>query len=186
MCRILHERHVVDTQLRCKPATCLGWSDRQEVDEAQADALYAAFHDGSIMTGAGGPEIEVTRQAAGSTPSSPPFVTWKVYPACGRPAPGRKTLCHCWTLRTEHTAHGRPCGCGLLASAGPAASPPRHGGALRERFWSWPDVAWWIGEHLHLTVEVAPEPIRLADEVLKARQAVAEAQQILGAAEDAT
>ena len=63
MCRILHERHVVDTQLRCKPATCLGWSDRQEVDEAQADALYAAFHDGSIMTGAGGPEIEVTRQA---------------------------------------------------------------------------------------------------------------------------
>jgi len=33
---------------------------------------------------------------------------------------------------------------------------------------------------------VAPEPIRLADEVLKARQAVAEAQQILGAAEDAT
>jgi len=54
-----------------------------------------------------------------------------------------------------------------------------------ERFWSWPDVARWIGEHLHPAVRV-PEPIRLADEVLKARQAVAEAQQILGAAEDAT
>ena len=65
---------------------------------------------------------------------------------------------------------------------------PRPGMAepFGERFWSWPDVAWWIGEHLHLAVEVAPEPIPLADEVLKARQAVAEAQQILGAAEDAT
>src|SRR5215467_13567863 len=36
----------------------------QEVDEAQADALYAAFHDGSIMTGAGGTEIEFSREAA--------------------------------------------------------------------------------------------------------------------------
>ena len=37
----------------------------QEVSEAQADALYGVFHDGSIMTGPGGTEIEFTRDADG-------------------------------------------------------------------------------------------------------------------------
>jgi hypothetical protein len=37
-----------------------------------------------------------------------------------------------------------------------------------------------------LAVEVAPDAIRVVDEVLKARQAVADAQRILGEADDAT
>jgi hypothetical protein len=47
-------------------------------------------------------------------------------------------------------------------------------------------VAWWISENLNLAVEVAPDAIRVVDEVLKARQAVADAQRILAEADDAT
>ena len=55
-----------------------------------------------------------------------------------------------------------------------------------ERFWRWADVARWARERMNLAVEVIPDEIRQADELLKARQAMAEAQQILRDADDAT
>jgi hypothetical protein len=48
-----------------------------------------------------------------------------------------------------------------------------------ERFWSWTKVAQWIRENMNLAVERTPDEIRWADEILRARQAVADAQRIL-------
>jgi len=55
-----------------------------------------------------------------------------------------------------------------------------------ERFWSWPAVAVWISDHLHIPVEVTPDEIRWADAVLNARQAAADAQQALNEADEET
>jgi len=160
----------------------------QEVDEAQADALYAAFHDGSIMTGAGGTEIEFSREAASWVDAILSAVRdVEGVPGLRVTGAGQEHLVS--LLDIAHRAHRSREAVRLWAAGkrGPGGFPaPAWRSPSGERFWSWPDVAWWISEHLHLAVEVTPEPIRLADEVLKARQAVAEAQRILGEADDAT
>src|SRR5262249_48309783 len=48
-----------------------------------------------------------------------------------------------------------------------------------ERFWSWSKAASWIRDNLNLAVESEPDELSRADEVLKARRAVLDAQRIL-------
>ena len=69
---------------------------------------------------------------------------------------------------------------------GPGGFPvPAWKSPAGERYWHWPDVAHWVGGNLNLAVEVVPDEIHWADEILKARQAVAEAQRTLEVAPDA-
>jgi hypothetical protein len=160
----------------------------QEVSEAQADALYGVFHDGSIMTGAGGTEIEFTRDADAWVEAIVSAVhDVESIPGLRVTGAGHEDLVS--LLDIAHRARRSREAARLWAAGkrGPGGFPsPAWRSPSGERFWSWPDVAWWITEHLNLAVEVSPEPIRLADEVLKARQAVADAQRILGEADDAT
>jgi hypothetical protein len=75
---------------------------------------------------------------------------------------------------------------GASGKRGPGGFPvPQWRSPGGERFWNWPDVARWVRDNLNLAVEMVPEEIRWADEVLKARNAVAEAQRILVQADDA-
>jgi hypothetical protein len=160
----------------------------QEVDEAQADSLYGVLHDGSITTGPGGTEIEFTREADGWVEAIVSAVR-DVESVTGLRVSGAGQEDLVSLLDIAHRARRSREAVRLWAAGkrGPGGFPaPEWQSPSGERFWSWPDVAWWISEHLHLAVEVAPEAIRLADEVLKARQAVADARRILGEADDAT
>ncbi len=74
----------------------------------------------------------------------------------------------------------------MPATVPPAGDIPIWRSPSRERFCSRPDIALWISQHLNPAAEVSSEPIRLADEVLKAWQAVTDAQRILGEADDTT
>ena len=159
-----------------------------EVDETQADALYGVIHDGSIMTGPGGTEIEFTREAEGWAEAIVSAVR-DVESVAGLRVSGAGQEDLVSLLDIAHRARRTREAVRLWAAGkrGPGGFPtPAWQSPSGERFWSWSDVAWWIGEHLHLAVEVAPEPIRLADEVLKARQAVADAQRILSEADITT
>lgn len=160
----------------------------REVDEAQADALYGVFSDGSIMTGSSGTEIEFTREADSWVEAILSAVRdVESIPGLRVTGAGQEDLVS--LLDIAHRARRSREAVRLWAAGkrGPGGFPtPAWRSPSGERFWSWPDVAWWITEHLHLVVEVAPEPIRMADEVLKARQAVADAQRILDEADDTT
>jgi hypothetical protein len=160
----------------------------QEVDEAHADALYEVFGDGSIMTGSGGTEIEFIREADGWAEAIISAVRdVESVPGLRVTGAGQEDLVS--LLDIAHRARRSREAVRLWATGkrGPGGFPtPKWRSPSGERFWSWPDVAWWIAKHLHLAVEVTPEPIRMADGVLKARQAVADAQRILGEADDPT
>lgn len=63
---------------------------------------------------------------------------------------------------------------------GPGGFPPAEWQSpAGERFWSWAKVARWIRENMNLAVEGTPDEVRWADEILRARQAIAAAQRIL-------
>jgi hypothetical protein len=160
----------------------------QEVDEAQADAMYGVFSDGSIMTGSGGTEIEFTREATSWVEAILSAIRdVESLPGLRVTGAGQEDLVS--LLDIAHRARRSREAVRLWAAGkrGPGGFPsPSWRSPSGERFWSWPDVAWWITENLHLSVEVAPEPIRIADEVLKARQAVVDAQRILDETDDAT
>ena len=160
----------------------------QEVDEAQADALYGVFHDGSVMTGSSGTEIEFSREADGWAEAVVSAIRdVESVPGLRVTGAGQEDLVS--LLDIAHRARRSREAVRLWAAGkrGPGGFPaPAWRSPSGERFWSWPDVAWWISDNLHLAVEVAPEAIRVADEVLKARQAVADAQRILGEADDVT
>ncbi|HUN34924.1 MAG TPA: hypothetical protein VMU95_23220 [Trebonia sp.] len=161
----------------------------REVSEEEADALYGAFDDGSIITGDGGTAIEFTRDAPSWTDA---FVTAirdieGAVPGLRVIGAGQENLVS--TLEIAHRT-GRSREAVRLWAAGkrgpggfPAPAWESPGG---ERFWPWADVAHWVRDRMNLAVEVVPDEIRIVDEVLKARQAMAEAQQILRAADDVT
>jgi hypothetical protein len=160
----------------------------REVNESQADALYGVFDDGSIVTGDGGTEIEFTREAPGWVEAIVSAIRdIESIPGLRVTGAGQEDLVS--LLDIAHRARRSREAVRLWAAGkrGPGGFPaPAWQSPSGERFWSWPEVARWIRKNLNLAVEVEPEAIRVTDEVLKARQAVADAQRILGEADDLT
>lgn len=160
----------------------------QEVDEEQADALYGVFDDGSIVTGENGTEIEFTREADGWVEAIVSAIRdVESVPGLRVTGAGQEDLVS--LLDIAHRARRSREAVRLWATGkrGPGGFPaPAWKSPSGERFWSWPQVAQWIRKNLNLAVDVTPDEIRWADEVLKARQAVADAHRILDEADDAT
>jgi hypothetical protein len=153
----------------------------REVTEDEAEALYGVFDDGSVTTGPGTTEIEFAREAPGladaigsavrDVESVPGLIVTGAgqedlvsIPGIARRAQRSREAVRLWAA-------------GKRGPGGfPAAEWQSPGG---ERFWSWTKVAQWIRENMNLAVERTPDEIRWADEILRARQAVADAQRIL-------
>jgi hypothetical protein len=153
----------------------------REVTEDEADTLYGVFNDGSVMTGPGETVIEFTREAPGLVEAIVSAVRdiesvrdLRVTGAGQEDMVSMLDIAH----RTKRSREAvRLWAAGKRGPGGfPAPAWKSPGG---ERFWRWPDVAHWVSENLNLAVELVPDEIHWADEVLKARQAVAEAQRIL-------
>ena len=161
----------------------------REITEDEADALYGAFDDGSIVTGPGGTTIDFTREATSWVTAIVTAVNdiEGAVPGLRVTGVGQDDLVSMLEI-AQRTGRSREA-VRLWASGqrGPGDFPaPAWESPGGERFWHWRDVARWAREQMNLAVEVVPDEIRTADEVLKARQAMAEAQQILRDSDDAT
>ena len=161
----------------------------REVTEDEADALYGAFDDGSVVTGEGGTTIDFTRDADSWVTAIVTAVSDIEGAVPGLRVTGAGQDDFVSTLEIAQRT-GRSREAVRLWATGqrgpgnfPATAWESPGG---ERFWHWRDVARWAREQMNLAVEAEPDEIRVVDEVLKARQAMAEAQQILRAADAAT
>jgi hypothetical protein len=153
----------------------------REVTEQEVEALYGVFHDGSVMTGDGRTEIDFTREAAGWAHAIGSAVRdVENVPGLVVTGAGQDDLVSAADIahRARRSREAvRLWAAGKRGPGGfPAAAWQSPGG---ERFWSWADVARWIRANLNLAVEAEPDELRWADEILKARQAVADACQIL-------
>jgi hypothetical protein len=159
----------------------------QEVDEEQADALYGVFNDGSIVTGEGGTEIEFTRDASGWVEAIVSAIRdVESVPGLRVTGAGQEDLVSMLDIAHRVRRSREAVRLWATGKRGPGGFPaPAWQSPSGERFWSWPTVAKWVKEYLNLAVDVTPDEIRWADEILKARQAVADAHRILGEADDA-
>jgi len=154
----------------------------------EADALYGMFHDGSIVTGEHETAIEFTREAPSLAEAIVSAVR-DVEGVEGMRVTGAGQEEQVSMLDIAHRTKRSREAVRLWAAGkrGPGEFPaPVWESPGGERFWHWPDVARWAREKLNLAVDVEPDEIRWADEILKARQAVAEAQRILEVAPYAT
>jgi hypothetical protein len=157
----------------------------REVTADEADALYGVFSDGSITTGAGGTDIEFTREA----PSFAEAIVSAVRDIENTgnmrvTGAGQEDLVSVLEIAHRAKRSREAVRLWMTGKRGPGGFPaPAWESPSGERFWRWPDVARWIREHMNLAVETVPDEIRAVDEVLKARQAIAEARQILGDAD---
>jgi hypothetical protein len=160
----------------------------REVTAEEADALYGVFHDGSIVTGDGKTEIEFTREAPGLAEAIVSAIRdvesigdLRVTGAGQEDVVSMLDIAH----RTKRSREAvRLWAAGKRGPGGfPEAAWESPAG---ERFWRWPEVARWVREHFNLAVDIEPDEIRWADEILKARQALSDAQRALEAAPDAT
>jgi hypothetical protein len=160
----------------------------REVTAAEVEALYSAFHDGSIVTGPGATTIEFTREAP--TLAEAIVSAVRDVESAGNirvTGAGQDDLVSMLDIAQRTRRSREAVRMWAAGKRGPGDFPaPAWESPGGERFWHWPDVARWAREQLNLAVEVAPDEIRWADEVLKARQAMAEAQQILQDADDST
>ena len=157
----------------------------REVSEQEVEALYGVFHDGSVMTGGGRTEIEFTREADGWAHAIGSAVQDVESVGLVVTGAGQDDLVSVTDIahRARRSREAvRLWATGRRGPGGfPAAAWQSPGG---ERFWSWGEAARWIRANLNLAVEAEPDEIRWADEILKARQAVAEAHRILDDDED--
>lgn len=160
----------------------------QEVTADDADALYGVFHDGSIATGPGETDIEFTREA----PSLAEAIVSAIrdIESVGDlrvTGAGQEDLVSMLDIARRAKRTREAVRLWAVGQRGPGGFPPAAWESpAGERFWHWPDVARWVRKNLNLAVDVEPDEIRWADEILKARQALAEAQRILEVAPDAT
>jgi hypothetical protein len=153
----------------------------REVTEEEVDTLYGRIRDGSVTTGAGRTEIEFARHGADWAEAIASAIRdVESIPGLIVAGAGQDDLVS--MLDIAHRTHRsreavRLWQAGKRGPGGfPGAAWQSPGG---ERFWSWADVAWWVRDNLNLAVEREPEEVRRADEILKARQAVAGAHRIL-------
>lgn len=159
----------------------------QEVSDAQADAIYDACTDATIETGVGRTEIGFTREAPtwadaiGSAIRDVDNIPGLLVTGAGQDElVSMREIAH-RTRRSREAVR-----LWAVGERGPGSFPaPAWQSPAGERFWSWPDVARWVRKHLNLAVDVAPDEIRWADEILKARLARREAQRILRDANEA-
>jgi hypothetical protein len=161
----------------------------REVTEDEADALYGAFDDGSIVTGDGGTAIEFTREAPSWIKA---FITAinnieDAVPGLRVTGAGQEDLVSALEIAHRTGRSREAVRLWATGKRGPGGFPaPAWESPGGERFWHWADVARWAKDQMNLAVEVVPDEIRIVDEVLKARQAMAEAQQILRDADEPT
>lgn len=156
----------------------------REVQADEADALYGVFDDGSIVTGPGEAVIEFTREAPSLAEAIVSAIR-DVESVAGLRVTGAGQDDLVSMLDIAHRTRRSREAVRLWAAGkrGPGGFPmPAWKSPAGERFWRWPDIANWVRENLNLAVEVVPDEICWADEILKARQAVAEAQRVLDAA----
>jgi hypothetical protein len=160
----------------------------REVTEDEADALYGVFSDGSIMTGEDETLIEFTRDAPGWAEAITSAIRdVESVPGLRVTGAGQEDLVSMPDIARRSKRSREAVRLWAAGQRGPGGFPePAWQSPGGERFWSWSAVARWIRDSLNLAVEVEPDEIRLADEVLKARQAVTEAHRILGEADEAT
>jgi hypothetical protein len=160
----------------------------REVTADEADTLYGVFHDGSIVTGPGETEIEFTREAP--TLAVAIVSAIRDVESVGNlrvTGAGQEDLVSMLDIARRTRRSREAVRLWAAGQRGPGGFPsPAWESPAGERFWRWPAVARWVREHLNLAVDVEPDEIRWADEILKARQALAEAQRMLEVAPDAT
>jgi hypothetical protein len=160
----------------------------QGVTAEEADALYGAFDDGSIVTGSNETMIEFTRQA----PSLAEAIVSAIRDVEGVgdirvTGAGQEDLVSMLDIAHRTRRSREAVRLWAVGKRGPGGFPTAAWESpAGERFWHWPDVARWVRGYLNLAVDVVPDEIRWADEILKARQAVAEADRILQNADDVT
>jgi hypothetical protein len=160
----------------------------QEISEVQADTLYGIFQDGSITTGRGRTEIEFSRDADGWAEAIGSAIR-DVESLSGIRVigVGQEDLVSLMEIAHRTKRSREAVRLWAAGKRGPGDFPsPDWQSPSGERFWSWPDVAYWVRHNFNLAIEVLPNEVRWADEVLKARHAVTEAERTLAQADEAT
>lgn len=160
----------------------------REITEQEVEALYGAFDDGSVVTGPGSTVIDFEREA----PSFAEAIVSAVGDVEGAAAvtvvgAGQEDLVSMADIARRSGRSREAVRLWAAGERGPGGFPSscwRSPGG--ERFWNWPEVAAWVRAHLNLAVDVEPDEVRWANEVLKARHALGEAHQILVSADDAS
>ncbi len=153
----------------------------REVTEDEADALYGVIDDGSISTGQGETEIEFSREASNWAEAIGSAIRdIETMPGIVVTGAGQEDLVSLSDIAHRTRRSKEAVRQWAAGGRGPGGFPePEWRSPGEVRFWSWTQVAAWIGENLNLAVESGPAELRWADEVLKARHAVLDAQRIL-------
>jgi hypothetical protein len=160
----------------------------REITEDEADDLYGVIHDGSIMSGPGGTEIEFARDAGGWAEAIGSAIRdIECVPGLRVAGVGQADLVSLLDIAHRTRRSREAVRLWAAGKRGPGGFPaPDWQSPSGERFWSWPSVARWVKDNMNLAVEATPVEIRWADEILKARQVMIDIQDMLEQADDAT